>query len=100
MSHDHPAATVERFWRLMEDRNWRAARALLAPGFACVWPQSSERFPGPDAFVAMNEAHPAPNWHVASIAVQTTEEGVVAEVVVTTDSGADSPSGSTSFGTA
>jgi len=33
MNHEGRAATVERFWRLMEDRDWRAARALLAPGF-------------------------------------------------------------------
>jgi hypothetical protein len=89
MSDEHPATTVERFWRLMEDRDWRAARALLAPGFECVWPQSSERFPSADAFMAMNEAHPAPNWHIASIAVQSTEEEVVAEVLVTNDAGAD-----------
>jgi hypothetical protein len=89
VDNEHRAATVERFWRLMEARDWPAARALLAPGFVCVWPQSSERFPSADAFMAMNEAHPAPNWHIASIAVQSTEAEDVAEILVTTDAGAD-----------
>jgi SnoaL-like domain len=87
--HEDRAAIVERFWRSMEARDWAAARALLAPGFACVWPQSNERFPSADAFMAMNEAHPAPEWHVASFAVQSGELEVVVEVLVTNAAGAD-----------
>jgi hypothetical protein len=87
--HQDPTTIVERFWRSMEARDWAAARALLAPGFVCVWPQSNEQFPSPDAFMAMNEAHPAPDWHVASIAVQSGEREVVAEVLVTNAAGAD-----------
>ena len=89
MTDDQRAATVERFWDLMEDRDWLSARALLGPDFVCIWPQSRERFPSADAFMAMNEAHPAPNWHIATIAVQSTEAEVVAEVLLTTDAGAD-----------
>jgi hypothetical protein len=89
MNHDDRVATVERFWRLMESRDWLAAGALLAPSFVCTWPQSQERFPSPAAFMAMNAAHPAPNWHVASIAVQSGDAEVIAEVLVTTDAGAD-----------
>jgi SnoaL-like protein len=89
MTDDHRAATVERFWRLMEDRDWLSARALLGPDFVCIWPQSQERFSSADAFMAMNEAHPAPNWHIAAVAIQSTAEEVVAEVLVTTDDGAD-----------
>ena len=37
----------------------------------------------------MNEAHPAPNWHIASVTVQATDREVVAEVLVTDDNGAD-----------
>ncbi len=82
-------AVVDRFWRLMEAREWLAARALLAPDFVADWPQTNERFASADAFMSMNEAHPAPNWHIASIAVQSTDEEVVAEVLVTNDEGAD-----------
>jgi len=84
-----PKAVVERFWRLMEAREWGAARALLAPDFVAEWPQTNERFPSADAFMAMNEAHPAPNWHIASVSVQATEREIVAEALVTSDEGAD-----------
>ena len=82
-------AMVARFWQLMERRDWGGARALLAPDFVVDWPQSNERFRSPDAFMAMNEAHPAPNWHLASVSTQTTRDEIVAEVLVTNDGGAD-----------
>ena len=84
-----PKAVVERFWRLMEARDWAAARALLAPDFVADWPQSNERFPSPDAFMSMNEAHPAANWHIVSVSVQATEDEIVTEALVTSDDGAD-----------
>jgi ketosteroid isomerase-like protein len=86
---DERTAIVKRFWELMEARDWSAARALLSPDFVAEWPQSSERFPSADAFMAMNQAHPAPNWHISSLSVQMTEHDVVAEVLVTNDEGAD-----------
>jgi hypothetical protein len=58
MNNDNQKAIVERFWRFMEEREWLAARALLAPDFVAEWPQSNERFPSADAFMSMNEAHP------------------------------------------
>ena len=73
----------------MEARDWLAARALLAPEFVAEWPQSNERFPTPDAFMAMNEAHPAPNWHITTVSVHATARDIVAEVAVTNDDGAD-----------
>ncbi|MDQ2941845.1 MAG: nuclear transport factor 2 family protein [Chloroflexota bacterium] len=88
MSGDRKAI-VERFWRLMEAREWLAARALLAPDFVAEWPQSNERFPTADAFMSMNEAHPAPNWHIMSVSVQATEREVVAEALVTSDESTD-----------
>ncbi|MDQ2934515.1 MAG: hypothetical protein M3R49_05950 [Chloroflexota bacterium] len=89
MSGDDRTAIVERFWRLMEGREWLAARALLAPDFVAEWPQSNERFPTANAFMSMNEAHPAPNWHIASVSVEETDHEVVAEALVTSDEGTD-----------
>ena len=89
MADADPKEVVERFWRLMEARDWRAARALLAPDFVADWPQSNERFPSADAFMSMNEAHPAPNWDIVSVSVQATEGEIVAEALVTSDDGAD-----------
>ncbi|MDP9243773.1 MAG: hypothetical protein M3O77_01660 [Chloroflexota bacterium] len=39
--------------------------------------------------MSMNEAHPAPNWHIASVLVQATEREIVAEALVTSDESAD-----------
>lgn len=89
MSTTDDEAIVERFWRLMEAREWQAARGLLDPEFVAEWPQSNERFPSPEAFMAMNAAHPAPNWHLASVTVQSTADEVVAEALLTNDEGAD-----------
>ena len=83
------AAVVRRFWELMEARDWPAARALLHPSFIADWPQANERFRGADSFMAMNKAHPAPNWHIVSLSVQAAEHEIVAEVLVTNDEGAD-----------
>ena len=88
MNADDREAIVESFWHRMEERDWLAARALLAPDFVAEWPQSNERFSSADAFMSMNEAHPAPNWHIASVSVRSTAEEVVAEALVTSD-GAD-----------
>jgi SnoaL-like domain len=49
-------------WRHFEADEWDAARALLHPNFVARWPQSDEWFRGPDNYIAVNRAHPAPGW--------------------------------------
>jgi hypothetical protein len=51
-------------WRLFEAGAWNDATALLDPGFVAHWPQSGECFRGPDNFIAVNRAHPAPGWRL------------------------------------
>jgi limonene-1,2-epoxide hydrolase len=56
-----PAASqvVREFWRLMATNDFEAVRAVLAPGFACEWPQSRERIRGGERFARMNREYPA-----------------------------------------
>ncbi|MES1239795.1 MAG: nuclear transport factor 2 family protein [Chloroflexota bacterium] len=49
-------------WCLFEAGAWDEARGLLHPDFVAHWPQSGERFRGPDNYLAVNREHPAPGW--------------------------------------
>jgi ketosteroid isomerase-like protein len=80
---------VERLWALFEARDWNRAAAELADDFVAEWPRTGERFHGRDVFIAMNRAHPAPNWHVAVKRVIAEGDQVAAEVEVTHDDGMD-----------
>jgi catechol 2,3-dioxygenase-like lactoylglutathione lyase family enzyme len=78
-----PSTTpVERLWACFEARDWDGARAELHDDFECEWPQTSERFVGPDAFVAMNRAYPDIGWHIEVQRVVASGDAVAAEVRV------------------
>ena len=51
-------------WQLFEAGAWDEARTLLDPRFVARWPQSDECFRGPDTFIEVNRAHPAPGWRL------------------------------------
>ena len=57
-------APALRLWQLFEAGAWDEARTLLDPRFVAVWPQSDECFHGPDNFIEVNRAHPAPGWRL------------------------------------
>lgn len=80
---------VTRLWSRFEARDWEGAAAELADDFVAEWPQTGERFRGPANFIAMNRAHPAPNWHISVSRVVAQGDEIAAEVVVTTDEGVD-----------
>lgn len=80
---------VERLWTLFEAHDWDGAAGLLTDDFVAEWPQTQERFRGPANFIAMNKAHPAPNWHISVQRVVVARNEVAAEVLVTNDEGAD-----------
>jgi hypothetical protein len=48
-------------WRHFEAGEWDEAQALLDPSFVARWPQSDEWFQAP-GYIALNRAHPAPDW--------------------------------------
>ena len=88
MNHD-AATPVRELWESIEARAWEAAGRRLADDFVCDWPQTGERFRGRDNFLAMNQAHPAPDWHIVVRRLIATETQAAAEVVVTTDEAVD-----------
>lgn len=86
-------AVVERLWALFEERRWEDAGRLLHDDFVAEYPQTGERFRGRDNFLAMNQAHPAPNWHIVVRRVVADDDIAAAEVIVTTDVGIDFATG-------
>ncbi len=84
-----PTNVVVALWQRVQARDWEAAREQLHEDFVCEWPHTGERFRGRDSYIAMNRAHPAPNWSVELL--RTTAEGdrVVTEVRVPSDAAVD-----------
>jgi SnoaL-like domain len=80
---------VRQLWEHMEARRWAEATAQLAPDCVIEWPQTGERFVGRVAFMEMNQAHPAPNWHVREVKTICDESGVACEAVVMSEDGID-----------
>ena len=47
---------IERWWQAAESRDWAALRAMMTDDFVMEWPQSGERFRGPDNAIAAVQA--------------------------------------------
>ncbi len=45
-------------WEYISTHNWEAARKLLRDDFEAHWPQSSEIFPNPEAYIEVNRTYP------------------------------------------
>jgi len=45
-------------WRCFGAGKWDDARVLLSDEFEAYWPQSREKFVGPDCFIEMNKNYP------------------------------------------
>ena len=79
-----PRRVVERFWRAMNENDWRAAGALLHDDYLLEWPQSGERIRGRDNFAAVNAHYPAAGrWRFDLLQLVADEGGAASEVAVT-----------------
>jgi SnoaL-like protein len=76
-------------WRHFEAGAWDEARALLHSAFVAHWPQSDERFRGPDNFVAVNRAHPAAGWRLVIHRVVETPEASALQLTLEHVEGTD-----------
>ena len=45
-------------WRCFDERRFRDALPLLSEDFEAHWPNTRERFRGPENFIALNESYP------------------------------------------
>ncbi|MFG5408784.1 nuclear transport factor 2 family protein [Piscinibacter sakaiensis] len=54
-----PAEVVRCYWQRMQGRDFRGVAPLLGPELTVDWPQSNERFRGPERFLQMNREYPA-----------------------------------------
>jgi hypothetical protein len=59
---DSPAL-VERFWAVVQARDWTAFGALLADGVVYEMPQTRERVRGREAYVRFNAEYPG-DWRI------------------------------------
>ena len=49
---------IREFWRLMATNDFGSVATVLAEDFVLEWPQSCERFRGPENFCRMNAEYP------------------------------------------
>lgn len=75
-----PAEVVSALFERMQARDWRAARAMVAPDARIRYTATGEEFSGSN-FLAMNEAYPE-GWTIAVIDVIATGDRVAAQVRV------------------
>lgn len=74
--------TVAALWRLFDERRFEDVRPLLADDFTAEWPQTRERFPGPDAFLQANRAYPG-HWRCDLRDIVAAGDRVATEVEIT-----------------
>jgi hypothetical protein len=83
------ASPALALWQLFEAGAWDEARALLDPRFVAQWPQSDECFRGPDNFIAVNRAHPAPGWRLVVHSVVETDRAAALQLSLEHAEGTD-----------
>ncbi|AXG79032.1 nuclear transport factor 2 family protein [Streptomyces paludis] len=76
-----PSKTVQRFWDLMQARDWEGLGELLAADLVVEWPVSGERIVGRDNFVSINAEYPE-GWSINVLRVVVDGDVVVSEVEV------------------
>ena len=84
MSGETSRRVVERYWRNMNENDWRAAGLLMHDEFVLEWPQSGERIRGRENFAAVNEHYSAAGrWRFGVRRIVADERGAVSDVTVT-----------------
>jgi len=58
MGHTEQHATLQRYWRAMNERDFDALREIFADDVLVEWPQSGEHFRGKDACVNVFANYP------------------------------------------
>lgn len=71
---------VRDWWRLLQARDWAAARALLRADLQAVWWTSGERFDGADAFIDVQRRYPE-GWDIRLLECTRLEDGRVQALV-------------------
>lgn len=86
MSLEETAATIRRFWALMDAADFAGAAELLAEDYVCDWPQSRERIRGRANFIAVNAHYPG-RWRIAVRRLIATGAEAASEVALTNEQG-------------
>ena len=84
MSGETSRRVVERYWRIMNENDWRGAGRLMHDEFVLEWPQSGERIRGRENFAAVNQHYPAAGrWRFGVRRIVADEQGAASDVTVT-----------------
>jgi ketosteroid isomerase-like protein len=79
-----PKEIVERFWKVMESNDFRAAAEMLHEEYRLLWPQSGERVEGRENFAEINTNYPAEGkWRFTVNSIVAEGDRVVSDVSVT-----------------
>jgi ketosteroid isomerase-like protein len=79
-----PEDIAKAWWAAIDEANYAAAAALLAPDTRVDWPLSGERLPTPLAWRRVNEHYPAKfPWRATIINLVAQNDGVVTFTQVT-----------------
>jgi ketosteroid isomerase-like protein len=74
------------YWDAFDRAAFDEARDFLHPELEVRWPNTGERFRGPDAFLSMNAAYPG-RWRVSVERLEETASGWVSVVRVSSPDG-------------
>lgn len=74
-------ATIRQFWKCFDAAEFDAVRALMHPQFTAWMPNTRERYPDAESFIAFNKAYPG-RWHVALEQLRVVAEEVITVVRV------------------
>ena len=72
---------VRALWRCFDGGRFEEARPLLADDFVALWPQTRERFRGPDNFIAVNGTYPG-TWACKLERLEETPDGAISLVEI------------------
>ena len=74
---------AQRFWEVLEDRDWTRLTGLLDPQFIAIWPQSGEQY-NREGFITVNRLYPG-DWHIHIRNVLGSDIWAVTEIDVEID---------------
>jgi len=75
---------VHEYWRLMATNDFVSVADVLAPEFACDWPQTNERIRGAVNFARMNAEYPSQGpWRFEIHRIVASTNAAVSDVSVT-----------------
>lgn len=75
---------IEKYWKAINDRDWKSFEQLVAGDIIYILPQSREKIRGRLAFKEFNETYPG-NWTLSVTTLVTDEKRAVSKIAFVND---------------